>query len=257
MAYIDGIHRWNTGMANFETHWKIGLGSTLVSTLVANWLHFTDPKHIPFLVLAGLIGAIAPDIDSDTGRPLRIIFGGLAVVIPPLLLWRIPWLHAGAERALLFWGCSCYLILKPSKWLFKKFTKHRGVIHSIPAAFIFGEGVFLLAHYEQATPRFQLAIGLVGSIGYLTHLLLDEIWAVDFNGTQLRKKRSFGTALCWKDRSRRKTGLLYLALFLLGRTCWAQWYQQEWIPPFLSIYLKESQEILLPYFTYLIEWLDL
>ena len=242
-------------MANFETHWRIGLGSTIIGTLMASWLHFTDPKHIPFLVLAGLIGAIAPDIDSDTGRPLRIIFGGLAVVLPPLLLWRIPWLHAGAERALLFWAFSLYLILRPSKWLFKRFTKHRGVIHSIPAAFIFGEGVFLLAHYERATPRFQLAIGLIGCLGYLTHLILDEIWAVDFNGVRLRKKRSFGTALCLKDRSRRKTFLLYLILFLLGRTCWVQWYQIDWIP--LSIYndLVAAYNTSYLYCIHFIEWI--
>ena len=241
-------------MADFETHWKIGLGSTLGGTLVASWLHFTDPRHIPFLVLAGLIGAIAPDIDSDTGRPLRIIFGGLAIVLPPLLLWRIPWLHAGAERALLFWGFSFYLIIKPSKYLFKKFTKHRGVIHSIPAAVIFGEGIFLLAHYEKASPRFQLAIGLIGCLGYLTHLLLDEIWAVDFNGVQLRKKRSFGTALCWRDRSRFKTILLYLVLLILGRICWSQWYQTDWVPQEVYEKMQTVYRLFLAYWRLFIEW---
>ena len=232
-------------MADFENHWKFGLGSTIAGTFVANWFHYAHPKQLPFLVLAGLVGAIAPDIDSDTGRPLRIIFGGLAVILPPILLWRTPWLHQGIERAVLFWALSFYLIIKPAKWLFKTFTKHRGVFHSIPAALIFGESIFLLAHYENVSPKLQLSMGLMGTLGYLTHLILDEIWAVDFNGVRFKKKRSFGTALCWTDSSPKRTMILYLILLILGWICWAQWHGLDLIPPNLINSLEKVQHLLL------------
>jgi hypothetical protein len=221
-------------MANFETHWRVGLGAAICSAVAFNLLDIISPRQVPILIGAGVIASIVPDIDSDTSRPLRIIFGGLAILLPPILIWRIPWLYASLLRVLVFWALSFYMIYSPIKWLFKRKTRHRGIIHSIPAAIIYGGIAFSLVHYEAHDRRLQFAVGLSSIIGFLVHLTLDEIWAVDFNGVTFKKKRSFGTALCWSGKTRWLTFKLYFTLALISWTCWRQWVGHPVIPPQLQ-----------------------
>ena len=217
-------------MADFKTHWQVGLAASVGGSLISNWAGLASPKLIPILVAVGWVGSIAPDLDSDTGRPLKLIFSGLAVLLPPVLLWRVPWLHESAERAVMFWGLAALLIQGPLKWIFKTFTKHRGVVHSVPAALIFGCVCFVLAYHEAADRRFQVATGFMGALGYLTHLVLDEFWSVDFNGTSIKTKKSFGTALSLRGRSKLQTTLLYLTLGVMGWGCLTLFRDEPFIP---------------------------
>lgn len=221
-------------MADFKTHWQVGLGVSGLGALGISTFGLAPPKMIPLLIMIGWIGSIAPDLDSDTGRPLRIIFGGLSVLLPSALLWRIEWLQQSPERAILFLGLSMYLIHSPVRWLFKTFTKHRGAIHSIPAAFIFGGLCFLLAYHEEAKRPLMWAIGAIASLGYLTHLCLDEFWSVDFNGTKIKVKKSFGSALSFTTHSVWKTSFLYLTLGIVWWACYSLWAKQPLIPTFLT-----------------------
>ena len=68
----------------------------------------------------------------------------------------------------------------------------------------------------------------------LTHLVLDEVWAVDFNGNLPRRKRSFGTALSWRVKRRSVNALLYLTLGVCGWLWWTQWHRLPFIPEPLS-----------------------
>ena len=217
-------------MASFERHWQVGLGASVGGALVASWLGLCPPKLLPILVGIGWVGSIAPDVDSDSSRPLRLIFNGLAALLPPVLLWRIEWLHANAERALLFWALGAAVVHWPMRLFFKRFTRHRGVIHSVPAALIFGGLCFLLAYHEDAARPFMWAAGGVGTVGYLAHLALDELWAVDFNGAKIKKKRSFGTALSWLGASRLQTFCLYCTLAVTWWACWRLWGREPFVP---------------------------
>lgn len=73
--------------------------------------------------------------------------------------------------------------------IFKEITVHRGLFHTIPAMIAAGAGLYLILEGEY---RLWAAMGL--TLGGLTHLTLDEIFAVDWSGKRLKK--SFGTALC-------------------------------------------------------------
>lgn len=221
-------------MASFERHWQIGLGASVGGALIASWLGLCPPKLLPILVGIGWVGSIAPDVDSDSSRPLRLIFNGLAALMPPVLLWRVEWLHANAERAMLFWAVGAALIHWPVRLFFKHFTRHRGIIHSVPAALIFGGHCFLLAYHEDAARPFMWAAGGVGTIGYLTHLALDELWAVDFNGSKIKKKRSFGTAMSWFGATRLQTLWLYGLLAITWWACWRLWVREPFIPSALA-----------------------
>jgi hypothetical protein len=52
---------------------------------------------------------------------------------------------------------------------------------------------FLVCSCEDMTMRWFKAAAVV--IGFLSHLLLDEMWSVDIRRGRLRFKKSFGTAL--------------------------------------------------------------
>ncbi len=82
--------------------------------------------------------------------------------------------------------------------LFKKITVHRGVFHSIPAIVIYAEVVFLYLYNYPSLSRLWLTGAAFA--GALSHLILDEIYSVDFDGAKIRIKRSFGTALKLWDR---------------------------------------------------------
>lgn len=222
-------------MANFTTHWRIGLASSSIGALVMTTCQWSPPRQLPLLILVGWIGSLLPDIDSDTSRPQRLIFGALSAIIPSLCLYRISWLSQSVLRAGLFFIISAFVILIPLRKLYQRYTKHRGVYHSIPAALIYGLLTATFAHHEDASHSLQIALGSVAVVGYLTHLLLDEIWAVDFNGRSLSKKRSFGTALTWRgSRHSRANILLYLTLFLCLRLWWSTRYECRFLPDQLN-----------------------
>ena len=97
----------------------------------------------------------------------------------------------------------------------ESFFRHRGAFHSIPAAILAGEGAFLVFAGSTLQARFAFALAVAG--GYLSHLLLDELWSVNLFG--IAEKKSAGSAFTWKTDSPSGTVLLYLAVALLGGFC--------------------------------------
>ena len=78
--------------------------------------------------------------------------------------------------------------------LFKKLTVHRGIIHSVQTGIMFSLfTVFVLQQVSFVSDDIPLNAGIVLFVGFLTHLVLDELYAVNLAGLAL--KRSFGTAL--------------------------------------------------------------
>lgn len=70
-----------------------------------------------------------------------------------------------------------------------------------------------VAFFAAFSPLERLVIGLGAFLGGMSHLILDEIYAVDFDGVRLKTKRSFGTAVSfWKERYPVASGLVYVAL---------------------------------------------
>ena len=139
--------------------------------------------------LCGLAGML-PDLDSDSGRPVREIFGLTALLVPLLLLRRMS--HSGAtpEGTVVLGGILYLLIRFGAAWLFKHLTVHRGMFHSIPAALIAAEIVFLAHDSPIPYGRSTLAGGTF--LGFMSHLLLDEIYSVDARGLKLRLNKAAG-----------------------------------------------------------------
>ena len=64
------------------------------------------------------------------------------------------------------------------------------MFHSLPAALIAGELAFLLASGDDVRLRIYKAGAVV--LGYVSHLVLDELYSLEWYRGRLRLKRSFG-----------------------------------------------------------------
>lgn len=172
------------------------------------------------LVAAGLtsVGGVIPDFDSRTGIPVRELFGVAGVAVPILLLPRL--LEAGfsVEKALIVAAIAYFLVRYGLSAFFKRFTVHRGMFHSIPAMLISGLTVFHLYQNSQQGLRQYMSLGTM--IGFLSHLVLDEMHSVDMNGLTPKLNKFAGSALKLFSSSWKANLCCYAVLAALGGAAW-------------------------------------
>lgn len=179
-------------MAGFKTHITtsclLGVGYTGLG------LYMKIPLESS-LIAGGLcgIGGMMPDIDSDSGIPFRESMGFLAAIVPVLMLDRFRELRLNSEQMVLICGAMYLFVRFGMARLLSRYTVHRGMFHSLPAALIFAGAVFLVSGYSDLQLRYFKAAGML--LGVMSHLLLDEIYAVEWKGGRWRFKKSFGTAM--------------------------------------------------------------
>ena len=146
--------------------------------------------------LAGALCSVSgmlPDIDSDNGVPLRESLAFGAAVVPMLMIDRFR--HMGLSTdSMVLCGALIYLAIRFGLGKFlRKYTVHRGMFHSIPAGLIFAELAFLMCDCESTALRLYKSGGVL--VGFMSHLILDEIYSIEWHRGRLRLKKSFGTAL--------------------------------------------------------------
>lgn len=180
-------------MANFPTHIAVG---TLVSGALATVTVAADmvaPENIVAVTLAGVLGSVLPDIDLEESRPARAMFSGLAVFFSFAVLFSLDRTYSIVEMLILWLG-TLVLVRFAGKELFFRFSYHRGVWHSL-LALVFCSLVTacVFSKLLGRDPSVAWLGGAFMGAGYLTHLILDEIYSVDVMDTRI--KSSFGTAL--------------------------------------------------------------
>ena len=197
-------------MAGFRTHITVsGVCGVVYGGAAVQPLGFTPDAAV---LAAGLTtaGGMLPDLDSDSGVPVREMFGLAAVVGPLLLLPRLVHLDLSRETILATLLFGYVLIRYVAANLFKRFTVHRGMYHSLPAMLIAGLCVYLAYQSPDRNVRLLLAGGVM--LGFLSHLVLDEIYSVDFRGVRIKLKSSAGSALKLASTSLPATTACYLIL---------------------------------------------
>ena len=184
-------------MAGFKTH--IATSTTLgIGYGSAAFLLFDAPPG-DCLLAAGLcsVSGMLPDLDSDSGVPVRESITFAAAVVPMLMMRRFETLGMTPETMVLA-ASAVYLVIRFAvAEIFKRFTVHRGMWHSIPACLIAGLLAFLICDGNDLKLRVFKAGGV--TLGFMSHLVLDELWSVDV--WRLRLKGSFGTALKFWGKS--------------------------------------------------------
>lgn len=197
-------------MANFRTH--IQVASTASGLLAAGmvWAGEVSLSQGGVLWLAGSLGGILPDMDSDSSRALSIVFrlfGALAVLLALLFGQQ----HLSLLDTLVLAAVAYGLVRYPLCWAFARFTVHRASLHSLLANAVFGlVTVVLTDRLFGLGPELAWLTGLFVFLGAGIHLLLDELYSIDLEGRRI--KRSFGTAFKLIEWPAPLPNLLLLAL---------------------------------------------
>ncbi len=205
-------------MALFREHISVGaLTGALGVTVLYFYALVTDPLLLALLFIVTVASSFLPDLDSDSGVPFYTVFGLFTL---------------GCTSAALYWALSH----NPGNWyaivgipaatllvvwfvvgeVFKNFTRHRGIMHSIPAMLIVGLLGFLAAQHLSQGEEMSMWFALAAMLGFATHLVLDEIHSeVNFDGIPFAAKKSLGTALKLFSGSTMVNLCTYLVLVVL------------------------------------------
>jgi len=200
-------------MAAFKTHlaWGVAVGSGLATIgYFQNHLRLHEAGTV---IILGTLGGLLPDLDSDTGKPLELMFQLLGILVPMLLYPYVKKRFGGELNILLLFFSASYLtiqyLLCP---VIKRLTVHRGIMHSIPFALLCGQLTFLLISKANASHHVAVYCAIAVLAGSFVHLVLDEFYSISFKGSAIRFKRSSGTAMTFYSNSLAATLFVYLLL---------------------------------------------
>ncbi len=197
-------------MANFKQHTLFS--GSIGALVVAPFCIFMTELSLSESILACLwcwFAGMLPDLDADEGKPLTIIFDSLAIFGSMLAVASLGESSQLSIQTMSFLG-AYYLIKYPVKSFVKKRTSHRGAFHSLPVGVILSALVCLAYSKE---PELALALGCATLVGFISHLVLDEIYSIDLGGCRI--KRSFGTALTLSTGSLFRNIILYSTMTAL------------------------------------------
>ena len=169
-------------MADFRTH--VAVASTVSGVIAIGGMvaGVATPKEVVLFFCAGTIGGVLPDIDSDHTIPVQILFSFLSVALAFMSVFSKADTYSVVELSCL-WILVHLFVRHVLYKIFAKFTVHRGIFHSQLAAifFLFFSAAAAYHLFGLATVTSWL-VGCFVALGYMIHLLLDEIYSVDISG---------------------------------------------------------------------------
>lgn len=204
-------------MAAYREHLTTScvLGIGVASASIA--MGFTPVQGVLAGTITG-IGGILPDLDSESGRPVREIFGVTAALAPLVMMRRLLEWGGNTDGAMLLSVLMYVTVRYGGAMLLGVLAVHRGMFHSIPAMVITGELAFLGYKSEQITMKLLMATGIM--IGFFSHLALDELYAVEWHGLRVKLNKFAGSAVKLSGRSWPANIFTYGLLFTLTYTVW-------------------------------------
>ena len=166
-------------------------------TFIVITLSLVSVWFLPLIFVATVVGAFLPDLDSDTGAPLKILLIIFSVIGSAVTGWIV---LNQEESSLLqlagfvaFSGLFIYYVIGG---IFKKLTNHRGIFHSIPAVVLSAMLTLTLLNLIDLDLNIKMMVSLGVGLGYLCHLILDELNStVNLGGIPFIPNKSIGTAL--------------------------------------------------------------
>ena len=188
-------------MAQFKTHLAGGVVAGAGISALGLFTQGLNLTQACAVFIIGSVGGLLPDLDSDSGKPLELLFELISVLIPALLFMsfvREEW--SSSEFLVCYFTLSYLFINYVVCALIKRLTVHRGIMHSIPFALLSGGVGYLL--FASSGKEIATIAGLAVLAGCLTHLVLDELNSFTLKfGFMPWLKRSSGTALKLKTNS--------------------------------------------------------
>lgn len=201
-----GNYRQHLG---FATVFGVTYAGLLFALAGVHWIYGT------VAAMLSILGGLLPDVDSDSGMEMKT-FTGIMGVLGSVAVWKM--LDVAAP-GLPFELHLCVIVLTyvGVKWGLKhivgKLTVHRGMCHSLPTGCVWGALTYLYYPTDHHGVRVTMSVGVM--LGFLSHLLLDEMCSVDLKGARVNK--AFGTALKFWSNSAWSTLIVYA---MLGYLSW-------------------------------------
>lgn len=205
-------------MGNFIHHLTGSIVAGVACGGGAFYLFHTSPvDSLACATLCG-IGGLMPDVDSPMSKPTEYVVSIAGALAPVFVLQALSINTLSASQILLL-SFGVYLSSRFFiKQIIKRFTVHRGIIHSIPAAIIWGGLVFLAFRHSPSLVQNIAASSAL--IGFLTHLLIDEMFSmVDIAGGKFTPKASSGTALKFFGSTLWVTVAIYICVAFILYLC--------------------------------------
>ena len=177
-------------MANFKTHVTVAAVVGLISSLGAHLsgISVTNTMSLAFICTCG---GILPDIDSQNSTSRTLIYNIIGIISFIFILF-ITLKYLGILLSLFLSLIIYCFIVYPIKEVIGKFCVHRGIVHSIPMGLILSLLLTFIFYLITKDEIISWLSGIFLFLGYLVHVILDEIYSVDLSGARLKK--SFGTA---------------------------------------------------------------
>lgn len=203
-------------MAKQQSHFSVSVGLAVIYVLLGTLLFNFHPEILFLASVILVIAGMLPNVDESSSSEAQELGGLLAAISPLVFLELYPrFQHGGITRLTLVVVC-CYLLSRVViARLMKACFVHRGVLHSLPAAVITFEGVYLLFWDLTQTQRIFLAFA--GFAGFFTHLLMDAYTNLDLVGRAMgRGVQKQPGALKLKGPNWGGTFALYTCMMVLG-----------------------------------------
>lgn len=205
-------------MAGYKAHLATGMVVGVISVAGGLVSAAVTPSYIPIVFIAVIIGSFLPDLDSDTGLPVKILFSAMGLLGSIIVFYLVSddFMTERLKSILMIVGSYGFIYFVLQR-IFKSFTKHRGIFHSIIAVLISTLGLNYLLLMLQIEILAAGIISLSLGVGYLGHLILDEMNAVvNLSGLPFFPNKSLGSALKLVSKSRRvNIGAIAIAIILV------------------------------------------
>ncbi|MBF0452689.1 MAG: metal-dependent hydrolase [Candidatus Magnetomorum sp.] len=179
-------------MADFKTHLGTASVVSMLSATVFYGSGTIGPQEVVLYFCLGTFSGTLPDIDSDTSTALKNFFNFLAVFLSFLVLFvRIG--RLSIVEMMIIWAAVFSIVRYGVFQIFTWYTVHRGLFHSIPAALTWGLLIIVIGDLFFNMPPIRAWMsGFFVCLGYISHLVLDEIYSIEFSSARI--KWTFGSA---------------------------------------------------------------
>ena len=209
-------------MAGYKAHMTFGVLTALGWSFTLFTLSFISIWIMPLVLILTVIGAFLPDLDSDTGLPLKILLNVFSILVSCLV-----GLYLFSSEKYEFTTSILYILFSYGFSYFgiggiiKKITRHRGIFHSIPSVFLSVLITLSCLNYFSLSPNIKMILSISIGIGYLSHLILDEMNSlVNLEGVPFIPKKSLGSALKLFSSQWKITLIVYIAVIILFVKNW-------------------------------------
>lgn len=202
-------------MAGFATHVSGGIAVGAIMAAAGHYYKDLSLVQTGAVFVVGAVGGLLPDLDSDTGKPVTLLFSVLSVMVPSIFLPQFVQLFGSAPELIICYFTISYLIINYGVCgIIKRLTIHRGMMHSIPFAVLAGAVCFwLFMDYGLDMAFFAASAVFLGS---MVHLILDEFNSITLKfGIIPMLKTSSGTALKLRSNNMGVTVLYYFFIIIV------------------------------------------